>query len=104
MRTSRLIRHRVLDIIDTHFHLREDPCGGNFVWVHSDQASSPLPVRVPAGEDSFRPADFLPSEEIRASLALVAQGEPSVEIARLFGIQRLSSAARERFESAIRGR
>lgn len=102
MRTGRLIRHRVLDIVDAHFHLRDDPCGGSFVWLHAGQWSSLGLVRVPAGDDSIRPFDYIPAEEIRASLAHVGTGDPAVEVARLFGILRLSAAGRERIESAIR--
>ncbi len=103
MRAGRLIRHRVLDIVDTHFHLREDPVGGNFVWLHTEQSTSPVPVRVPAGDHSIRTFDSLPTEEIRAALAYRGNGDPAVEIARLFGILRLSSAGRERIQAAIGG-
>jgi very-short-patch-repair endonuclease len=101
MRAGRLIRHRVLDIADSHFHLREDPIGGSFVWLHVEQSSSPVPVRVPVGDDSIRSFDSLPSEEIRAALAFSGKGDPAVEIARLFGILRLSSSGRERIQAAI---
>lgn len=100
MRAGRLIRHRVLDIVDTHFHLREDPVGGNFVWLNREQNTS-VPVRIPACNDSIRSFDHLPSEEIRAALAFRGNGDPAIEIARLFGISRLSSTGRERIERAL---
>lgn len=101
MRTGRLIRHRVLELVDSHFHLREDPIGGNFIWMQADQCAMPVPVRVPVGEDSVRPLDCIPSEEIYAAHAFRGKGDPAIEIARIFGIQRLTSAGRERIEAAI---
>lgn len=100
-RSGRLIRNRIFDLIDEHFHLREDPVGGSFVWIHEEQASSRIPVRVPSGDDSVRAFDFLPSEEIRAGLKHVDGGDPALELARLFGIRRLSGSGRERVEAAL---
>lgn len=100
-RSGRLIRDRVLAIIDQHYHLREDPVGGSFIWLHEDATTLPLPAREPATADSIRAIEAIPAEEIRAALPHATKGDPSVEIARIFGILRLSSAGRERIEKAI---
>lgn len=101
MRSGRRIRNRVLELVDDHFHLRHDPVDGAFVWLHPEQAASPVPVRVPSDDDAIRTFEFLPAEEIRASLAHVDGGDHAVEIARLFGLRRLSASGRERIEAAI---
>jgi very-short-patch-repair endonuclease len=101
-RSGRLIRNRIFDLIDEHFYLREDPVGGSFVWLHEDQASFRISVRVPSGDDSTRSFDFIPSEEIWAGLKHIDGGDPALELARLFGIRRLSGSGRERVEAALR--
>ena len=100
-RSGRLIRNRVLDLVDDHFHLREDPVGGAFVWLREEQAEAPVAARLPSDEESIRTFDALPAEEIRAGAAFVTAEDPAIELARLFGIRRLSSSGRERIETAL---
>jgi very-short-patch-repair endonuclease len=100
-RSGRLIRNRVLDLVDDHFYFRDDPVEGVFVWLNDEHATISVPARVPSDEESIRNFDAIPAEEIRAGAAFVTGEDPAVELARLFGIRRLSTSGRARIEAAL---
>ena len=100
-RTGRLIRERVLDLAEEQFHIREDPEEGSFVWLNEHAVAVGVPMRQPSDEDATRRIEEIPSEELLAGLAHTGDGDPVREIARLFGIFRLSANARERIQKAI---
>jgi very-short-patch-repair endonuclease len=100
-RSGRLIREKVMGLVEEDFILRDDPAGGAFVWLENPEKSPLNTVRTPNGDDPGRGVDQIPSEEIVAAGRHVSGEDPVVEIARLFGIQRLSAAGRERIEMAL---
>ena len=100
-RAGRLIRERVLDLVERHHHLRNDPIGGRCVWPDEEKIVQWHQYRAPASEEALRNVDDIPFEELRAA-ALSLEGEdPALEIARAFGIQRLSALSRQRLETAL---
>jgi len=101
-RSGRLIRERVMSLVEDEFHLREDPLEGRFAWQDSPSNSSPVFVRVHTGGGEIRRIEQIPTEEIVAAHRLVKGEDPPLDVARLFGILRLSAAGRERIESAIK--
>lgn len=101
-RTGRLIRERVLEIVDAHYYLQSDPVGGAFVWRDAEMPSRWCQYRVPASENDLRKIEEIAFEELRAAaLSQPGAGVP-VEIARMFGISRLAAQGRERLEAVTR--
>ena len=100
-RSGRLIRERVLRLVEEHFHLRADPVDGSFVWLEAPPNDFPIVVREPSGKGEGRRIEQVPSEEIAAAHLIVDGDDHGREVARLFGILRLSAAGRERIESAV---
>ena len=78
-----------------HFVEREDG-GCCFVWVASGDCGLWSRARAPASIDDVRLIEDIALVEILAAKA----GRDAVGVARLFGVRRLSSAARERIEAA----
>lgn len=100
-RTGRLIRERVLSLVDDHFHLREDPVGGSFVWLHQGGPNAMTSFRVPGESEATRSIEDIPSEEIMVAAIHAGAECSSVEIARTFGVKRLTTPGKERIERAI---
>jgi very-short-patch-repair endonuclease len=99
-RSGSRIRERVLALVDDHFHVRQDPIDGSFVWLDEKGSAAVINFRVPVGDENVRSIEEIPYEEIQAAFA--HGGESSaIQIARVFGNKRLSAAARERIERAI---
>lgn len=97
-RSGRLIRERVMEIVDQHYHVAADRSGENFVWLSESQRVDWSSYRLPATDYDVRQVDAIPIEELRA-LALSIDGENKVsEMARSLGIKRLTSQARQRLE------
>ncbi|SEK25956.1 Part of AAA domain-containing protein [Sphingomonas palmae] len=94
-RSGRLIRNRVMMVVEHGHHVSEedDAC---FVWQSADERLAWHVAREPTTEDDIRQIEDIAIEELRAARRL---GDP-VEIARFFGVRRLSSAARERIVRA----
>jgi hypothetical protein len=67
-----------------------------FVWVASDDCGLWSKARAPASVDDVRLIEDIALREIRAAKT----GRDAIEVARLFSVRRLSSAARERIEAA----
>lgn len=101
-KSGRLIRERVLELVDRAHHLRADPIGGHFVWIDGEAPALWAQYRLPASEENSRKIEEIPFEELRAA-SLASKGEDlPVEIARLFGVRRLASVARERLEAVLK--
>jgi hypothetical protein len=100
-RTGRLIRERVLALVDDHFHLREDPISGSFVWLHEGGPGAMSSFRIPSEGEVARSIEDIPSEEILAAAINAGAECSSVEIARTFGVKRLTMPGKERIERAI---
>ena len=100
-RAGRLIRERVMEIVDQHYHLATDHSGEDFVWLSEAQRADWNAFRLPATENDIRQVDAIPSEELRA-LALSIEGDNKMqEMTRSLGIKRLTSQARQRLESVL---
>jgi very-short-patch-repair endonuclease len=100
-RVGRLIRERVLALVDVHFHLRLDPVGGAFVWLNESGPREMIIFRVPVVEGVSRSIEEIPSEEILAVTLYSGLDSSAVEIARALGIKRLTTSGKERIERAI---
>lgn len=100
-RAGRLIRERVMEIVDQHYHVATDHSGENFVWLSETQRADWNTFRLPATDEDIRQVDAIPSEELRA-LALSVDGDNKItEMTRSLGIKRLTSQARQRLELVI---
>lgn len=98
-RAGRLIRERVMEVVDQNYHVATDDSGEDFVWRSAAQRADWNSFRLPATESDVRQIDAIPSEELRA-LALSIDGENKVsEMAKSLGIKRLTSQARQRLEA-----
>lgn len=100
-RSGDRIRERVLKLAKKKHLLRKDPHGGRFFWRNDAHASAGAIARRAATEEDLRRIEDIASEELRATLVHVDGEDLPVEIARFFGIRRLSADARERVTNAI---
>jgi very-short-patch-repair endonuclease len=100
-RAGRLIRERVMELVDQHYHVATDHFGENFVWQSTTQQADWNTFRLPATENDIRQIDAIPAEELRA-LVLSIKGENQIaDISRSLGIKRLTSQARQKLESLL---
>lgn len=97
-RSGRLISERVLDLAERHYHFQPEPEPeyGRFVWLAADDPDRWNVYRVPEREEDVRFIEELAPEEIIAAARSSRANDAVVEVARIFGIRRLSSAARGR--------
>jgi very-short-patch-repair endonuclease len=103
-RSGRLIRERVLDLAERHYHFQSDPEPehGNFVWLAPDDPVRWSVYRVPEREEDVRFIEELAPEEIMAAARSIQSDDPVVDIARTFGIRRLSASAKGRIIKVLR--
>ena len=95
-RAGRMIRDRVMALAERQHLVEEEPGGNRFVWLDAATRSSWAQVRVPASADDIRQIEDIALAELRAG----RHGQDAGEVARRFGVRRLSVAARARIESA----
>jgi very-short-patch-repair endonuclease len=95
-RAGRIIRDRVMALAERLHHVEEEVGGGRFVWTDTVAPSTWRWARAPASEDDIRQIEEIALAELR----VVAREDGPVEVARSFGIRRLSTAARVRIEMA----
>ncbi|HXR91699.1 MAG TPA: DUF3320 domain-containing protein [Steroidobacteraceae bacterium] len=97
-RSGHLICERVLDLAERHYHFQPDPEPehGHFVWLAADDPDRWNTYRVPEREEDVRFIEELAPEEIIAAARSIRTDDAVVEIARVFGVRRLSAAARGR--------
>ncbi|MDE9441304.1 DUF3320 domain-containing protein [Xenorhabdus bovienii] len=100
-KAGRLIRERVLAIVDGNHFIKADKISGDFVWVSQEQSEIWHQVRLPATEDDIRSMNEIAYEEIRPLAERIKEGDRAVEIARMFGFKRVTSTARGRIETVI---
>lgn len=102
-RSGRIIHERVLEVAERHYHFQQDPgpSRGEFVWLNPDDPQRWNCYRVPEGDDEVRFIEEISPEELIAAARSLAGGDLPVEIARVFGIRRLSAAAKERIVSVL---
>ena len=98
-RAGRLIRERVMEVVDKRYHVATDHYGEDFVWLSAAQRADWNAYRLPATEHDIRLVDAIPSEELRA-LVLDIGGENKIaDMAKSLGIKRLTTQARHKLES-----
>lgn len=102
-RSGRLISERVLELAERHFHFQPDPepDHGHFVWLAADDPERWNTYRVPDREEDVRSIEELAPQEIFAASPSVRTEDSVVEIARTFGIRRLSASARGRITMVL---
>lgn len=100
-RAGRLIRERVMAVVAQRHHAAPDGSAGLFVWPDREAPARWQGFRPPATPDDLRPIEEIALAEIRAAHPGGASEDPAVEIARRFGLRRLSGTARQRIEAAL---
>jgi very-short-patch-repair endonuclease len=95
-RAGRVIRDRVMALAERVHHVEEEVGGGRFVWINAVAPSTWCWARTPASENDIRQIEEIALAELR----VIPRGDDPVEVARSFGIRRLSAAARARIEMA----
>jgi len=100
-RSGRLIRERGLALVDDHFHQREDPVNGSFVWLNEDGPGAMISFRIPSDGEVARCIEEIPSEEILSAAIHAGEECSSAQIARTFGTKRLTTTSKERIERVI---
>ena len=95
-RAGRVIHERVMLIATAGHHVEQEAGGGRFVWLRAEDCEGWDRARPPATLDDLRLIEDIALREIRAA----RRGRDVVEVARLFGVRRLSTVARERIEAA----
>jgi very-short-patch-repair endonuclease len=101
-RAGRLIRERVSDIIERNHHVQPDALQGNFVWTRFDDVEKWDCFRVPATTEDARSIEEIGINELRSAARSVLLGDRAIEVARIFGVKRVTTQARLRIEHAIR--
>ncbi len=95
-RAGPIIRDRVMLLVRKRHHLAEDSGPEPFAWLDASSATMGTIARFPAGEGDIRQIEDICLAELRG-----AGSSDPVEIARKFGVRRLSAAARARIERAL---
>lgn len=101
-RAGRLIRERVLDLIERNHHVQADPQQGYFVWLNADDVVQWKHHRLPQSPEDMRSVEEIDMHELRSAARSIVQGDRVIEIARSFGIRRVTTQARSRIEYAIK--
>jgi len=95
-RAGRIIRDRVMAIVERRNVVELEAGGGRFVWIDAASQAGWDCARLPAGIDDIRQIEDIALAELRAAKI----GRDAVEVARDFGVRRLSTTARARIEAA----
>jgi very-short-patch-repair endonuclease len=101
-RSGRLIRERVLEIAERHYHFEKDAQldRGDFVWLSPDDAQRWNCYRVPAGDDDVRYIEEIALAELAAAARAERGSDVPGQVAKVFRIKRLSNGARIRIAIA----
>ena len=95
-RAGRIIRDRVMAIVEHAHFVEQEDTGGRFVWSGADQQANWNLARFPATLEDVRQIEDIPLGELRAA----KRGRDAVDVARGFGVRRLSALARSRIENS----
>jgi hypothetical protein len=96
-----VIRERVMALTQRHFHVEADRLDRRFVWPDADTPASWVHHRPPATEDDIRQIEEIALPELRAAALASAAPDVPVDVARQFGVRRLSVTARQRIVQAM---
>jgi very-short-patch-repair endonuclease len=95
-RSGRIIRDRVMSLVETKNFIETEADGGKFIWMNSNTRSAGCSSRRPANTEDIRQIEDISLAE----LGPVCRRLEPAEAARFFGVRRLSSTARARIEEA----
>lgn len=96
-----IIRDRVMTLAERHFHVETDSLDRRFVWNDSESPGTWGQHRPPATEDDIRQIEDIALAELRAAALASSAEDVPVDVARQFGIRRLSVTARTRISRAL---
>lgn len=99
--SGRLIRDRLETLAREMFPVLVEADGLPFIWPNWEAVEIWSRVRLPDGDANIRFVDEIPTAELSALARQLSGQDRAVEVARRFGIRRLSAAARERLEAAL---
>ncbi|EIY0669843.1 DUF3320 domain-containing protein [Salmonella enterica] len=100
-RAGRLIRERVMEIVDQQYHVATDLSGDDFIWLSEAHRADWCSFRLPATDSDIRQVDAIPSEELRVFALNIGGDNIIQDMARSLGIKRLTSQAKQRLESIL---
>lgn len=100
-RSGRLIRDRVLELVEQHHHVRQEEFEEAFVWHAEGDVMEWSTYRVPASVNDARSIEEIAAQELRIAASIIDSGDRALEVARLLGVRRLTGAARERIERIL---
>lgn len=100
-RAGRLIRERVLAIAERNHFIEPDPLQGSFVWVNPEDIRGWDSYRIPVANEEQRSIEEISLHELRAAARAISANDKAQEVARIFGIKRVSALARARIEHAV---
>jgi very-short-patch-repair endonuclease len=98
-RAGRLIRERVLAIVDANNFIKADSIDGDFVWLSKEQSIGWHTARLPVTEDDIRSMNEIATEEIYSLIRTENANCGPADIAKLFGLRRVTSSAKDRIEA-----
>ncbi len=100
-RAGRLIRERVLAIAERNHFIEPDPLQGSFVWINPEDLKGWDRYRIPVVDEEQRSIEEISLHELRAAARSISADDQALEVARIFGIRRVSVQARTRIEHAV---
>ena len=95
-RAGRIIRDRVMRFAEPLHFVQEEDTGGRFVWTDAAAPATWHSARPPAREEDIRQIEEIALAELRVART----GMDPVDVARKFGVRRLSVVARKRIEES----
>jgi very-short-patch-repair endonuclease len=96
-RSGSKIHERIMQLAHKQHHVVKDGTVDPFVWLSEKAKSDGVHARFPENELAIRQIEAIARAELRST-----GSDDPVEIARLFGIRRLSATAKARIDSALR--
>jgi hypothetical protein len=100
-RAGRIIRDRVMQLVNRYHHAAEDGLGEAFIWMDATALDGWQDFRLPATSDDIRQIEEIAVRELAMAARSSRAEDVVVDIARQFGIRRLSNSARRRIEAAL---
>ena len=100
LRSGNRIRERVLSLTQSAHYLLQEEDGATFVWPDATTASSWSLARYPATSQDCRSIEEIALPELAAAFPKVDSSAYLAQVARNFGVKRLSAQARTRLERA----